>query len=112
MIDAYFEDKIRFQFALTVPSPSGLSLVPITSEQFEKYKSKILTDPTFVAASVLGVTKIQFEEWVNNDFSVICSGKTKKGHRCRRVARDGYHVEVKEYVDRQGYKCEIHEGQA
>lgn len=112
MTDLVFEKRIVFRFALEVPSPQGITTIPITTEQYQQLEPLMVSDPMFVAATVLGVTKTQLAAWLNDNYNVICSGRTKKGHRCRRVARDGFAVNVKEYVNRQGYKCEIHEGQA
>jgi hypothetical protein len=101
-----------FSYHLQVPNQHGTETIQLTQKQYEELKPRFESDPDQVVAELLGVKKHQYLSWLEDGFCVQCAGKTQKGKRCRRIAKDGHAVSVKEYVARQGHKCEVHEGQA
>ena len=92
-------------FSCSHPDHSGQRTFHLSPEQLLIY----LQDPPAYLARRYGVTRQQYLEWHQSDYSVKCSGKTAKGKPCKNTVENGSFTEPKEWVALQGSYCHVHQ---
>jgi hypothetical protein len=68
----------------------------------------LLNDPIAIYASHYGVSKAEYLDWENEEFSAHCSAKTSKGKQCKNIVPGGSNVSPGRWVELQGEYCTIH----
>lgn len=69
-----------------------------------------LDDPIGFWAKDNGVSKENYLNWSNENFSVICCATTKAGKRCKKIVNGGQFVSAQKWIEMQGSYCSVHEG--
>jgi len=96
--------ELGVSFCVSIPSPEGGETHIATPEELVKFPD----DPIALYASHYGVSKSQYLSWANEEFSVRCPAKTRKGKRCKAIVKGGYNVEPLRWVELTGEYCVIH----
>ena len=97
-------EQLGVEFCLSVPSPGGSDTYIAKPEEL----LNLLEDPTTVYAKHYGVTKSEYLAWTNENFSVRCSGTTKKGTQFKNIVPGGCNVTPDQWIKLQGEYCNIH----
>jgi len=69
------------------------------------------SDPDALFAKVHEVSKSEYRDWVESDFTAYCSGTTRAGRPCRNQVNGGYYVPIKKWLALQGQYCTVHSGE-
>ena len=94
----------RVGFCIPVPTEGGQMTVQATPEDLVIFAD----DPAAFYAKALGVTKPEYEGWIDDQYTAYCAAKTKAGRSCRNMVRGGYQVSAKRWVELQGGYCVVH----
>mgnify|MGYP000055229281 CR=1 FL=1 len=93
------------QLVIQIPTSTGGENLVISSGQALRY----LADPVAFSAQLCGVSRAEYTAWLEQHRSVRCCATTRKGRRCRSIARGGSMVDPKTWVSMQGSYCYTHE---
>lgn len=94
-------------FALRVPSECGQDTYFASAEDLEV----LMTDAEAIYAKAHGVTKAQYRDWMGDGCMVFCSAQTLAGKPCRNLLTGGFQVTAKQWAERQGEYCAVHNGE-
>ena len=99
---------IRYEtlyLVVEVDAPGGGYTLQIRETEIEKYKA----DRIGYVASVFGMNREEYAEWVDLDGAVMCCGVTVSGRRCRNISKIQYGSRQWLDLRRSGWRCHIHE---
>ncbi|GAB4372235.1 MAG: hypothetical protein Kow00114_33580 [Kiloniellaceae bacterium] len=94
-------------FAATVRAPGGYTTVELEPEQVATF----LTDSDQAIADSMGVTKEQYQKWVEWDGAPQCGAKTSKGKRCKNYVSGGIQMTLRRWLEMEGDYCAVHGGE-
>jgi hypothetical protein len=100
------EDK-GVKFLVAVPSESGTPDRLFSAEDI----SLFLNDDEALFAKHHGISREQYRDWSDSEYSVTCSGTTKRRLPCKNLVPGGYRVSPETWVALQGQYCDLHEGE-
>jgi hypothetical protein len=92
-------------FYCSHPDHSGQRTIFLSAEQLMKY----IADPPAYLAQHYGVTRQQYLDWHQSDYSVKCCAKTSAGKPCKMIVDGGSGVNPEAWVALQGSYCHFHQ---
>ncbi|MBA8835189.1 hypothetical protein [Rhizobium leguminosarum] len=94
-------------FVASVRVPGGGETVVVPSNSITEY----VADPQGFAAKHFGVTKEQYQLWIETDGMPQCGATTKNGSRCKNGVSGGSQRSVEEWLRLVGDYCAVHGGE-
>lgn len=104
-IEAMYQAGIRF--AGSIRAPWGGETVTITPSDVPAYVS----DPDKYAATIHGVSKEVYLQWVESDGMMQCSAKTASGSQCKNHVSGASQRTMEEWLAIRGEFCAVHGGE-
>ena len=91
---------------VTVEHPAGGWTIPVSAKQVAAY----LQDKEAFAASHFGLSRAEYQLWLEWGGSVRCAGYTQKNTRCKNVVATPMQLSPQQWRALQGEYCAVHGG--
>lgn len=98
--------ELGVEFGISIPNQWGATTIAASPQQIVEFED----DPVAFYAKAHGVSVQNYLSWVESNYHVYCSGKTKKGKRCKNVVVGGSNVDADTWANMQGSYCSLHGG--
>lgn len=96
------------EFFASVRVPGGCKTIFLKPEEVATF----LTDPVQATADHMGVTKAEYQRWVDWEGTPQCGANTSKGQRCKNFVSGGSQLSLKRWMAMDGGYCVVHGGEA
>ena len=94
------------EFIAPVQRPGGGTRLNLDPKDIPAYMS----DPANFIANSMGVTKTEYETWVETEGTPRCGATTSSGKRCKNVVSGGIQMPIDEWLRLDGGYCAVHGG--
>ena len=96
------------QYIADLVIPWGSQTVELTEQQVSDFQR----DPDGVAAAHFGLTRDEYQGWIETKGIALCGGKTKAGKPCSNRLTGGYQLTASEWKARHRAEyCKTHGGE-